>query len=330
MNLGKVPEPNELLDIALRRGRKESSTIGKHNSRLKHEKEKEKRRIEVAANYVVKRLELSVSEFPNIDQMTDFYRELLLITIDTDSVKKAIARMQAVAKIIKKLKREHLIRINKMGRGSEGKAKPESSRFIGRLSSLVKSLKNSIGDYNRAVVKLRELPHIKTNLPSVIIAGHPNVGKSTLLGKITKSQPKVASYAFTTQKLEIGYFKQKYSEYQLIDTPGLLDRPQSRRNLIEKKGTAALKHLASLIVFVFDPTENCGFTRADQARLLSGIAREFGKRKVIIYLSKLDISSKEAEDNARKRAKGYPVLNAPIEEMREKISKRIPPKVPLN
>ncbi len=322
MNLRKLPENNELLEIALRRGRKEAGSVEKQATPVKKEKAREKKRIEVTANYVERALSKVVTDFPNIEEMNPFYRELVKATIDADRVKQALGQFSSVSKIVRKLKRTHLIRVNKIGRTGRGKAKAETARFIGRLSSVVKSLGKSIKDYNKAAVKLKELPKIKTNLPTAIIAGCPNAGKSTLLGKLTGSNVKIASYPFTTQKLEMGYFKQRYQDFQLIDTPGLLDRPLEKRNRVERKGIAALKHLALLIIFVLDPSEHCGFSQEAQASLLKGIAKEFGKGKVAVYLSKRDIASAEQAEKAVKRIKGFALIEGSLEEIRKEISGR--------
>jgi len=39
---------------------------------------------------------------------------------------------------------------------------------------------------------MKGFPSIKTNLPTIAIAGFPNVGKTTLLSKITDAKPKIA------------------------------------------------------------------------------------------------------------------------------------------
>ena len=322
MNLRKLPDHKELLEIALRRGRKEAGTVEKQASPVKKEKAKEKKRIEVSANYIEKALFKVITDFPNLDEIDPFYAELIKATIDTDRVKQALGQFSSVSKIVRKLKRSHLIRVNKIGKTGRGKAKAETARFIGRLSSVVKSLGKSIKEYNKAAVKLKELPKIKTNLPTTIIAGCPNAGKSTLLGKLTGSDVKIASYPFTTQKLEMGYFKERYQEFQLIDTPGLLDRPLEKRNMVERKGIAALKHLALLIIFVLDPSEHCGFSQEAQLNLLKGIAKEFGRDKIAVYISKRDIATKEQAEKAAKKIGGFALINGTLGEIRTDISER--------
>jgi len=43
----------------------------------------------------------------------------------------------------------------------------------------------------------------------------------------------VQPYAFTTKSLFVGHMDYKYLRWQVIDTPGILDRPLEERNTIE-------------------------------------------------------------------------------------------------
>ncbi|MAG21932.1 MAG: hypothetical protein CL943_01320 [Candidatus Diapherotrites archaeon] len=322
MYLKKVPKDNELLDIALRKARKLADQLPKQRNKLKDEKNHEIRRMEVAANYIFKILDQTVKDFPSLNKTSDFQRELITSIVNVDELKQALAQMSSVTKILRSLKAQHIISVKKLGRGNEGKSKEVSRQFIGRLSSIVKSLKKSIAIYNTAAEKLREMPIIKEDA-TAIIAGYPNVGKSTLLRRITGSDPKVASYPFTTQKLEMGYFKHHYTPVQIIDTPGLLDRPPEKRNDIEKKGTTALKYLTSLIVFVVDSTERCGFSLEQQVELLKGFKKEFKDKEIMVYLSKTDIASKSELREARKKMVGFKVLDNSAVKIREEIGSKV-------
>ena len=45
---------------------------------------------------------------------------------------------------------------------------------------------------------MKDYPTIKTSLFTVAICGFPNVGKTTLLSKMTPSEPEISNYSFTT------------------------------------------------------------------------------------------------------------------------------------
>jgi len=89
--------------------------------------------------------------------------------------------------------------------------------------------------------------------------------------------------------------------YQIVDIPGLLERPQEERNPIEKQGMLALKRLANLVLFVFDPTETCGFPMDYQKRLFEDVAEQLGA-EVIPILNKSDLLVK-SPDHYKKNLK---------------------------
>jgi nucleolar GTP-binding protein len=133
------------------------------------------------------------------------------------------------------------------------------------------------------------MPTVDFDAISIVIAGFPNVGKSTLLTHITDAEPQVANYPFTTKGIQIGHFEKKWQHYQIIDTPGLLDRPIGDMNDIELNAMVALEHLADAILFIFDGSETCGYLLENQYNLLEEIQNVFDAP--IIYLfNKMDIA----------------------------------------
>ena len=289
MRLPYIEPAEELVGTALRKARKEAEKISYRN-RFKLEKSREARRIEVFAKNVSGRLSKAEDAVPTIEDMNPFYRELVECIVSVPELKKSVSQMRKVRKIVGKLKAEHLRAVKGKKRG-ERVGKEESRKFFGRAASLLKSLGKSIECYNDAGKKLRELPRIDFSVPTVILAGYPNTGKTTVLFRLTGSKPEIASYPFTTKGIMVGKMVQKHREVQVIDTPGLLDRPIEKRNPVERKAMAALKHVADLVVFVIDPTQRCGFPLEEQLALLKEV-RKMGK-KVVVLVNKADIASKE-------------------------------------
>ena len=74
-----------------------------------------------------------------------------------------------------------------------------------------------------------------------------------------------------------------------MDTPGILDRTLEERNEIELRAIAALKTLATVIVFIFD------FTQIDsiisQKNLFNQISQNFQELPILLMCSKADILS---------------------------------------
>jgi len=55
--------------------------------------------------------------------------------------------------------------------------------------------------------------------------------------------------------------------YQVLDTPGVLDRPLEERNTIEMQSITALAHLRCAVLYLVDISEQCGYSLAQQAAL---------------------------------------------------------------
>ncbi len=93
-----------------------------------------------------------------------------------------------------------------------------------------------------------------------------------LVRRLSRAKPQVAQYPFTTKEIIVGHidYETRYEKksFQVVDTPGLLARPLEKRNDIEKKAIVALRRLADVVVFVFDPSETCGYEMDDQRRML--------------------------------------------------------------
>lgn len=58
--------------------------------------------------------------------------------------------------------------------------------------------------------------------------------------EVSRADVDVQPYAFTTKSLFVGHTDYKYLRWQIIDTPGLLDRPLEERNTIEMQVSTSI------------------------------------------------------------------------------------------
>ena len=77
--------------------------------------------------------------------------------------------------------------------------------------------------------------------------------------------------------------------YQVIDTPGILDHPLEERNTIEMQAVTALAHLRAAVLYVIDPSEQCGHTLEAQKSLFDNIKPLFANKPLLVVANKTDV-----------------------------------------
>lgn len=141
---------------------------------------------------------------------------------------------------------------------------------------------------------MSRLPSIDPAGRSLLLCGYPNVGKSSLMNRLTRADVEVQPYAFTTKALYVGHLDYKYLRWQVLDTPGILDRPLEERNTIEMQSVTALAHLRAAVLYLVDVSEQCGYTMAQQAALFHSVKPLFANKPVIVVANKVDARPLEA------------------------------------
>lgn len=290
----------EIFEAAVRRARKiNGATLPRR--KLGYIKKIEIKRIETANSYIVSRLKKIAFTTPFVKELHPFYRELLSIIVDLNFLKKSLSRIYGAAFILNKVAKEHILAI----RRAEDRASIVKQRraYFGRLKSILEDLNKDFKIVRAAQIKILKLPDINPEIYSVVVAGPPNVGKSSLVRALTRAKPEVREYPFTTKSITVGHLTIGSTVVQVLDTPGLLDRPLSERNRIELQAILALKYLADLIIFMFDPTETCGFTLDYQIGVLHEILSSFKDVPFAYVANKIDIASHEHVEKMNKIAR---------------------------
>lgn len=290
----KVPtvlSAEELIDKAFGR----SSKISKKGvNALDSKKKNSLAKITASGDIVTTALKGYVDRFPRIDKTDDFFPELVDLVIGLDQYKRSLGAMNWAYGKVERLKNDSLRQV----RRSKDENYVESTRsgFYGRLSSIIKQISKDLLFLQDAKNKFRKLPHIESGVPTVVIAGFPNVGKSNLVSKLSTAAPEIAPYPFTTKGIVIGHIEDGWRKYQVIDTPGLLDRSIDERNNIEKQAVLALKYLTNVMVFLLDPSESCGYSMEKQLALLDSVKRGFPGVPIIVAESKSDILTTDSDN----------------------------------
>jgi len=255
------------------------------------------KKTEVFCNNIIVKLESYVKKFPSIDNLPIFYQKLIDIKIDADKLKKALGAVDWARKTCQHIYSKQSKSLNKKPQISFLQMKQKE--VYGRISSVVEQVKKELILLAEAQKIIKKFPSIY-DLPTIVIAGYPNVGKSSLLKCLSSARPEIAQYPFTTKEIHVGHLKRKikYEKqvFQIIDTPGLLDRPVSKRNKIEQQAIAALAHLADIIVFIIDPSETSGYSFDDQKKLLIYLKKMFKDSVFIIVENKSDMKKTKSKN----------------------------------
>jgi len=141
--------------------------------------------------------------------------------------------------------------------------------------------------------ELRSVPMIEPELPTVVLVGSPNVGKSSIVRTISTGTPEVSNYPFTTRGMTLGHILSPEGDRlcQVMDTPGLLPREDKKRNEMEMLTLASMQHLPSITIFVLDLTGESGKKSSIDAQLAvrKELQIRFPEKEWIDVVSKADL-----------------------------------------
>ena len=156
----------------------------------------------------------------------------------------------------------------------------------------------------------------RVNLELKIIAdvgliGFPNVGKSTLLSKISKAKPKIANYHFTTLSPNLGVVNYYDNTFVAADIPGLIEGASQGAGL----GHDFLRHIerTRMLCHVVDISGMEGRNPVEDYKQINKEIKEYSKKlgalKQVIVLNKCDIfGSEENIKEFKKRVKKYKIF----------------------
>lgn len=146
-------------------------------------------------------------------------------------------------------------------------------------------------------------------IADVGLVGFPNVGKSTLLSKVTNARPKIANYHFTTLNPHLGVVDLEDAKgFVIADIPGLIEGASQGIGL----GHEFLRHIerTRLILHIVDAASTEGRDPVEDIyainKELEAYNAEIARRPQIIAANKIDMIYTEDDPVARIRAEFEP------------------------
>ncbi len=252
----------------------------------------EMRRIRRTSSYLIELLRSIALSMPFINDLHPFYRELAGLLINLDMYKHSLAKIYNARTAVRSITRDAILMLKTSATRDD--VVRTRRMYISRVIDLIQDLANELSFLREASDKLSRLPDIDPNLWTIVVSGMPNVGKSSFVRCVSTAKPRIAEYPFTTKQIHVGHIRlHGDAVIQVIDTPGLLDRPMSERNKIELQAVLALKYLPSVIVFTIDPTHHSGYELKQQIDLLREIKASFSNVPLVVLVNKIDIATDE-------------------------------------
>ena len=131
-------------------------------------------------------------------------------------------------------------------------------------------------------------------LADVGLIGFPNVGKSTLISRVSSARPKIANYHFTTLDPALGVVNPKKGEpFVMADIPGIIEGASEGVGL----GIQFLKHVerTRLLLHVIDVAGSEGRNPVDDFNKINDELKKYSdvlaSKKQIVVANKTDIAN---------------------------------------
>ncbi len=308
--VNRIESPQELLDLAFGKAMKIAPPQLRGAEPLVKNREYERNRVNTAANVLADRLQRIISQFPSLNSVHPLYLELAGILLadprssnGVDNLRKALGGLQGTVHLIRDVENE----INEALNGTFTKTQNIELRTaaFGRFSSIIYQIEPHLDVLRKAQETLALLPGFNPMQPSVVVAGVPNVGKSSFVRNATSGKPNIGSYPFTTKRLVFGHRKFGFVTVQFCDTPGILDRSLKEHNEIELMAIAALKHISDILLVIIDPSISATYPVEQQLSLVTEFADFYPQAELMLVVNKVDLIGETERKEVESQVKDF-------------------------
>ena len=293
-----VPDSSTLTDIILSKTQRKTPTVTHPGYNITRIRKFYMRKIRFTFNSIKEKIDEIIQGFPRMEDIHPFYADMINVLYDKDHFKLALGYINTGKNLCEKVSKDY-VKLLKYA-DSLYRCKQLKVAALGRMATVLKKLNSSLKYLEEVRKHLGRMPTIDPFTRTLLLTGFPNVGKSSFMNKITNAESEVQPYPFTTQSLWAGHTMYKNVKWQVIDTPGILDRPLEERNTIEMQAITALAHLDAAVLFFIDISEQCGYSLETQISLFNSIRPLFKNKPLVIVLNKIDIQPFETLEESYK------------------------------
>jgi len=154
-----------------------------------------------------------VKGFPTASRLHPFDRALLHLTVGEDKYDRVLQRVDTARKKLLQAGKANAMRAGRSKSPREAAAALEEGTAV--LENIYKKEEATMERLLYYTQQLRRLPVVDPRLDTFVLAGAPNVGKSSLVSALSSGQPEVCNYPFTTKTIKMGHFDFAGERYQV-------------------------------------------------------------------------------------------------------------------
>ncbi|KAK4468052.1 hypothetical protein MN116_008227 [Schistosoma mekongi] len=287
-----VPSSKDFIDIVLSKTQRKTPTVIHPQYAIGRIRHFYMRKVKTCQQFYHDKLQTILTEFPKVENIHPFYADLINVLYSKDHYKLALSQLNTAKNLIDGIGRDQ-VKILKYAE-SLYQCKTLKRAALGRMCTVIKRQADNLKFLEDTRQHMSRLPSIDPDTRTLILCGFPNVGKSSFINKITRADVDVQPFPFTTKSLFVGHTDYKNLRWQVIDTPGVLNRPLDEHNTIEMLSITALAHLQAAVIYIMDLSEQCGYTIQQQLALFQNLRPLFRNKPLLIAANKVDIRPFEA------------------------------------
>ena len=208
-----VPTADALIDAILSKTQRKTPTVVHPNYNIVRIRQFYMRKVKFTQSSYQERLTQIVTDFPRLEDIHPFYADLVNVLYDRDHFKLALGQVNIARQLIDSVGKDY-VKLLKYG-DSLYRCKCLKRAALGRMCTVIKRQKGALEYLEQVRMHMMRLPSIDPTTRTIIVAGYPNVGKSSFVNKVTRANVEVQPYAFTTKSLYVGHMDYKYLRWQV-------------------------------------------------------------------------------------------------------------------
>jgi len=208
-----VPTASDFIDVILSKTQRKTPTVVHPGYNIVRIRQFYMRKVKYTHMNYNEKLSQIINDFPRLDDIHPFYADLVNVLYDRDHYKLALGQLNIARQLIDRVGKDY-VKLLKYG-DSLYRCKALKRAALGRMCTVLKRQKGALEYLEQVRQHLMRLPSIDPTTRTIIVAGYPNVGKSSFMNKVTRANVDVQPYAFTTKSLFVGHMDYRYLRWQV-------------------------------------------------------------------------------------------------------------------